>query len=92
MTHAHRNAKWAASVCIDHEPKEIPSHAGLQDCDQFIMKEVEPMEVSTQDQYWIHYRRSEAIDFLKEVKLPIRYEQEERWSHNRFGAFSWVSI
>ena len=79
QSHVHRNAKWAASVCIDHEPKEIPSHAGLQDCVRFIMKEVELMEVSSQDQCWICYRRSEAIDFLKEVKLPIRYEQEERW-------------
>ena len=80
QSHVHRNAKWAASVCIDHEPKEIPSHAGLQCCVQFIMKQVELMEVSSQDQCRILYPWIEAIDFLKEVKLPIRYEQEERWA------------
>ena len=87
QSHVHRKHAWAASACIDHESKVIPSHAGLQGRDQLIMKEVELKEVSSQDQLTFSRRWSDAIDFLKKVKLPIRYEQKEDWEDEQGVGF-----
>ena len=79
QSHIHENIYWASSECMDSQSNAIPSHAGLRDCTDFILKEVEHREVTDLDQYMLSYRRRVAADVLKTVKLPVRYEQKESW-------------
>lgn len=81
QSHVCQTIQWTSSECLDPQSNAMPSHAALQGCTDLILKEVGRKEVDETliDQYTLSFRRREATDFLKKLKLPIRYEQKEHW-------------